>query len=653
MQGFKPRTGRTPVQKLAGGGFVQSLKEAVFGKPETISEKYARQDAELRARMAAKQSAPSAPAAPAAAPPANAISGYAGMTAMQRREKEAGLKNGGLIRGPGTGTSDSIHTEKEPGTFIMPADSTKAIGPEALDKVGKVPVRLSNGEFELPPEKVQAVGAAVLMALKDATHEGAEGAQGKAATSRGFKPAQPFAAGGEVQDPKKGSLYPYNQPYKDIYANSGLETPALKEAGRKLVAALPEPPKPSTVEARDTMAVIRGTAEDVSGAMSRGSVGEAIGTGVRGATAVVPALLADTARKFEPLVDGARGFGRGLFGLSAEAAEVPATAPVPTKAPAAASVPAAAAAPATVAPKPSPAPQSAAAGPQGNVTVTRQANGNLAFSGKDVEGPVTYGGAAGFKPSGAGVTVVGAGNGMDAAGAGAQGGTGVQAPLHSGNSWEARNNLRNLEVSASSITNKGGGRRGPSAAEQALLDAQKADAALRGGFDAGTVARTQADASRYGADQRLAGDRMQAASAADRTQIERAKAGAELTAAGFTTRAAARQEQLQQQYLNAKTPEERAEAEKRLVALSGKGGQSVWKPMALQGSTDAMGNKTEGVLAAVNEQTGEMRRFDGAPQPKAAPPSNHVEALKRDPKLAKFFDQQYGPGAAAQVLGTK
>ncbi|MDR0258813.1 MAG: hypothetical protein LBI76_03330, partial [Comamonas sp.] len=59
---------------------------------------------------------------------------------------------------------------------------------------------------------------------------------------------------------------------------------------------------------------------------------------------------------------------------------------------------------------------------------------------------------------------------------------------HSGNDWEAANNLRHLAVSASSITNNGGrydsrqGRAnvGPSMAQAAYLDAQRADLAARG-----------------------------------------------------------------------------------------------------------------------------------------------------------------------------
>jgi hypothetical protein len=73
--------------------------------------------------------------------------------------------SGGLVRGPGTGTSDSIKKDVAPGSFIMPADSTQALG---LGE--KMPVNLSNGEYELPPEQVHAVGVQALRQAKDATH---------------------------------------------------------------------------------------------------------------------------------------------------------------------------------------------------------------------------------------------------------------------------------------------------------------------------------------------------------------------------------------------------------------------------------------------------------------------------------------------------
>ena len=221
-------------QYLADGGMVHSIKGMLGLRPKTHEELLAadakaqernREAAAKMAERAAKQPAPAASA------PQSAITDYTGMSAMQRREKEQCLKNGGmvkphgfkaggLIRGPGTGTSDSIETEKRPGTFIMPADSTQAIGPEALEELGgpeemgeeaesmegqggesgeAVPVRLSNGEFEFPPEQVQALGEAVLTVMRDATHEQAEDGPKGMPKAAGFAPRQFFADGGPVE----------------------------------------------------------------------------------------------------------------------------------------------------------------------------------------------------------------------------------------------------------------------------------------------------------------------------------------------------------------------------------------------------------------------------------------------------------------------
>lgn len=99
---------------------------------------------------------------------------------------------GGPVEGPGTGTSDSIKKDVASGSYIMPADSTAKLGlnPEMmrrfkesqaaeaqnLPRLGvagrgkKVAVNLSNGEYELPPEQVHAVGVQALNQVKDATH---------------------------------------------------------------------------------------------------------------------------------------------------------------------------------------------------------------------------------------------------------------------------------------------------------------------------------------------------------------------------------------------------------------------------------------------------------------------------------------------------
>lgn len=141
------------------------------------------------------------------------------MEAMGYKQKPQMLARGGLVRGPGTGTSDSIPDEAEPGTYIMPADSTEAIGPGALEKMGTMPVRLSDGEFKIPPEQVMALGAAVLKLYKDATHTPVNGEDGgqtdeEVGEARGFNPAermaqmpaQMFADGGMV-DPNRPNSF--------------------------------------------------------------------------------------------------------------------------------------------------------------------------------------------------------------------------------------------------------------------------------------------------------------------------------------------------------------------------------------------------------------------------------------------------------------
>jgi hypothetical protein len=85
--------------------------------------------------------------------------------------------------------------------------------------------------------------------------------------------------------------------------------------------------------------------------------------------------------------------------------------------------------------------------------------------------------------------------------------------------------------------------------------------------------------------------------------------------------------QLQEAYINAKTPEEQAAIAAQIRAYSGKDSDS-WKAVALQGGTDAQGNKTESILGEVNERTGEMRRMgadtqkaNGAIKPELADPA--------------------------------
>lgn len=151
-----------------------------------------------------------------------------------------GLFPGGIVRGPGDGTSDQVPDRVPSGTYVMPADSTAKVGEAQLaamgggprgllPKDGGVPVQLSNGEYKLPPEQVHAIGVQALDSIKEATHTPvARGLtpewaawyrgqrEGDAKSSvRGLRiagreaAAEPpvlFADGGVVEDPRKPSL---------------------------------------------------------------------------------------------------------------------------------------------------------------------------------------------------------------------------------------------------------------------------------------------------------------------------------------------------------------------------------------------------------------------------------------------------------------
>ncbi|MDH5857798.1 hypothetical protein [Lampropedia aestuarii] len=80
----------------------------------------------------------------------------------------------------------------------MPADSSQALGHENLMQMGnsqsKVPVAVSNGEHELPPEQVHAIGVQALDQMKAATHRPVGGLHMQPPQ----EPQRYFANGGQV-----------------------------------------------------------------------------------------------------------------------------------------------------------------------------------------------------------------------------------------------------------------------------------------------------------------------------------------------------------------------------------------------------------------------------------------------------------------------
>ena len=487
MYGPKPPAARRLAHPLADGGLVARMKSADAG-PAAFGSRGLSQLRDLIPKM----------------------------EAMGYKQQPQSFAKGGMIRGPGTGTSDSIPDEMAPGTYILPADTTAQLG--LSDK--KVPVRVSNGEYELPPEQVQAVGAAVLDAIKGVTHTP------KSLSARGLKAAngeeQAFSGGGQVRREEGGGLskeavmaaiakqaaqqqpaQPAQQPA--ARGLSGLATDFLRNPGGILAqrerqaggyadggvvdeeqqrlanqtamyvrgaqeaaatapaptaASVPAPAAPAAKDPLDGGAAFGFYPQLAGGKRTSYAMDEKLRTGVQ---ATGPSTFAPATPTDKTIIGGGNG-------QRMNATQDPRSLIAATAAPAPAAV-----APATPSAagggrgmvNPSAAPPSAVtpnAGPQVANTPTAPSAaaptpGNVTrvgntYSGTNVTGDITVNGQA---PRG-GFMVADGARGFSPGAPATAAPQGVTAPTvrHSGNDWQSRNDLRNAMVSATSIMNDGG-----------------------------------------------------------------------------------------------------------------------------------------------------------------------------------------------------
>jgi len=169
------------LQRYAGGGFISSLFGA--SKPETATEKFARQDAEFKAKHPERFQAPASTTPAATAPGDGGVKALIGgslANSMKEREKAAGLKAGGMVRkkcveggdikGPGGPTDDLVPIDASNGEFMIKASSAKILGPEvleALNDLGDEPKDPKMDAAEDAREKGMKCGGAVRKKMAD------------------------------------------------------------------------------------------------------------------------------------------------------------------------------------------------------------------------------------------------------------------------------------------------------------------------------------------------------------------------------------------------------------------------------------------------------------------------------------------------------
>lgn len=552
-----------------------------------------------------------------------------------------------------------------------------------------IPGMFKPGEFVLPPDTVHAMGGKqALQGVVDATHTPVTPA-GAHAPGLGLKVPQPqpevfFANGGAPEDqvqqpglglkpsaaPSPGNTFPGNR----LQGNSGF-------SGAPVAAPAPAPAAPKPVQAgmtdsqrADALAQIptdgpkAPTADGSQDSWGNTEVGRNLGNAV----AALPGLggvgrVASTggaiSKGINAVSTAANNVGRvansmpvisaGLYGASAPAAA--ATAPASSPAPAATTSPGAGQGRGLINP-----PLVKPAAVDSSIAQAPAATGNQVLDGVYNHGRGQYSDSAAGMGLSAGFT--GKPNAQNDAAAGAlaqseAGGFGLKRPAqpeavgfglnaptvtHSGNDWAARNNLRNLEVSASSITNRPECRSGSTttgwngrssnpgqadpdgkigrfnaamqadlAAQGKVPDLQQRTNEVNAGLQRAAMGEAGADRraalAESGANARAAG---QVGLGLQRLSIDQQRAKSDDRLRAPQIKAAERLGQLQDAYVSAKTPEEQAAIATQIRAYSGKE-DADWKVQVTPATKNVDGSTTAGSVIRYNSRTGDVQDVGG------------------------------------------
>ncbi|WP_218243246.1 hypothetical protein [Comamonas fluminis] len=479
-----------------------------------------------------------------------------------------------------------------------------------------------------------------------------------------------FSGAPAVQDPavklkaiadmnSRGESYGSNAPSN---ASFGLK-PSNPSAAPSQVAT-PAQPAATRVPGASEL-YMQDRAQEMDDQWKAGNYAQAIGTAGRTAVQGLGMYGLELADKtLTPVGNAMSNFAGGLFGLNdAQAAPVPAagSAPKPAVTPAvtpAAPAPSASGGAATTALQPG-LTNNVGTAPAGTTAASASQAGELPAGvynhgrGQYSDSAAGMGLPAGFtgKPNAQNDAAAGALAQSEAGGFGLKhpvqpeaGGFGLNAPTvtHSGNDWAARNNLRNLEVSASSITNRPEWRSGSTttgwngrssnpgqadpdgkigrfnAAMQADLAAQgkqpdmqlktnEINAGLKRTAMSEAGANQRATLGEAGANARAGG---QIGLGLQRLSLDQQRAKSDDRLRAPQIKAAERLGQLQDAYVSAKTPEEQAAIATQIRAYSGKE-DADWKVQVTPATKNVDGSTTAGSVIRYNSRTGDVQDVGG------------------------------------------
>lgn len=359
-----------------------------------------------------------------------------------------GYRDGGHVRGPGTGTSDSIPARLSKGEFVLPADTVRKVGIKSLRDL----VHMTHTPSGKPPHPARFVDGGLAGSRYRPKEDYVGNALNAMAQDAAASIRQGEAAGAALQadaEARSRASASANRPSSFGDAAAAARDPGVTQVGAAPVdpppaASAPASPGLAATAFPNTARAIGGAMDDARTAYQQGGLGAALGQSARVMGAPLIGLADDVATGaktvLNPAAQALKTFATGDATPIGQAAPSGATSGPATNGGGGAGrgvVNPAFANPAAPAPtvvgQPPAVPnwdrgamtnaQVAQANPQGAVTARRSANGTMEFSGGNVSGPVSYADASGKPMAGSGINGQGWGR-LDVAPAGSNVATG-------------------------------------------------------------------------------------------------------------------------------------------------------------------------------------------------------------------------------------